>query len=134
MREGSNPADLSVHSKSMKTEYARVFAASAAQKVVNANALQMKTTWTQEDHHKAMAKVLAEVEITPGANPEQVFYDVVSECYNTSAFAQFLEKKFQGTGHFVRRDGKAKTVSGLEAELDAAMREASKPTTATGSA
>lgn len=105
----------------MKTENAKVFAALAAAKVQKANAYGLKTTWSQDDQHKAMAKCLAQADVPPGADPEAVFFEIVADTYNTSAFAQFLEKKFQGTGHFVRRDGKAKTVSALEAELDAAI-------------
>lgn len=106
----------------MKTENAKVFAAAAAAKVQKANALGTKTTWTTEDHLRAMAKCLADAEATEQATEEQ-FYGIISDCYNVSAFAQWLEKKFAGTGHFVRRDGKKQTVSELDALLDAALKE-----------
>jgi hypothetical protein len=110
----------------MKTEYAKVFAALAVEKVNRANAMGTKTTWTTEDHNRALAKCLAEADIPADVKPEAVFYEVIADVSNPSAFGQFLEKKFAGTGHFVRKDGKAKTVSALESELDAAL-AASKP-------
>lgn len=106
----------------MKTENAKVFAAAAALKVQKANALGTKTTWTTEDHLRAMAKCLAEAE--PTEQTEEQYYGIIADCYNVSAFAQWLEKKFAGTGHFVRRDGKKQTVSELDALLDAEMAKA----------
>lgn len=109
----------------MKTEYAKVFAAAAMQKVVKSNEVGTKTTWTTEDHLRALATCLSQKEVPTGdGQPE--FYEVLSDCYNVSAFAQFLEKKFQGTGHFVRRDGKKQTVSELDAMFDAQIAEMGK--------
>jgi hypothetical protein len=106
----------------------KVFAAAVAAKVKKANELGLKTTWSQEDHHRAMAQVLAEADVPPGVDPKQLYFELIQDCYNTSAFGHFLEKKFAGTGHFVRRDGKAKTVSAFEAELAAQMGQATVPT------
>lgn len=106
----------------MNNENAKVFATAAAHKVQKANAIGSKTTWTTEDHLRAMAKCLADAEPKDGVQVEQQYYDIIQDCYNVSAFAQWLEKKFQGTGHFVRKDGKAKTVSALDAELDALLK------------
>lgn len=113
----------------MKTEYAKVFVAVAAGKVIKANGLGTKTTWTTEDHLKAMAQCLAEVDVPAGADPQAIFQDVLSDTYNVSAFAQYLAKKFEGTGHFVRSEKKAKTVNELDAMLDAAL-GAAKPAAA----
>lgn len=105
----------------MKTEYAKVFAASAAQKIVKANALGSKTTWTTEDHLRAMAQCLADAEPMDTMTVPEQFYGIIQDTYNVSAFSQWLEKKFAGTGHFVRRDGKKTTVSELDAMMDAQL-------------
>lgn len=105
----------------MKTEYAKVFVTIAAGKVVKAKELGSHTTWTTEDHLKAMAQCLAEADIPSGADPAAIYRDVLADTYNVSAFAQYLAKKFEGTGHFVRAEKKAKTVNELDAMLDAAL-------------
>lgn len=106
----------------MKTEYAKVFVGVAAGKVIKANGLGTKTTWTTEDHLRAMAKALA-VATDPEHDEAYVtlIQDVLADTYNVSAFAQYLAKKFEGSGHFVRAEKKAKTVNELDAMLDAAL-------------
>ena len=106
----------------MKTEYAKVFVTIAALKVLKANGLGTKTTWTTEDHLKAMAQAIADK--TDSEHDEayvQMIQDVLADTYNVSAFSQYLAKKFDGTGHFVRSEKKAKTVNELDAMLDAAL-------------
>lgn len=106
----------------MKAENAKPFVAIAAAKVAKANALGTKTTWTTEDHLRACAKAIA-----TATDPEHddayvdMIQDVLADTYNVSAFAQYLEKKFEGTGHYVRTAKKAKTVNELDAMLDAAL-------------
>jgi hypothetical protein len=109
----------------MKTEYAKVFVGVAAAKVIKANALGSKTTWTTEDHLKACAESIANA-VDPqwkenDAELSERVRDVLADTYNVSAFAQYLAKKFEGTGHFVRAEKKAKTVNELDAMLDAAL-------------
>lgn len=114
----------------MKAENAKVFTAAAAVKVVKANALGSKTTWTTEDHLRALARCLADAEPSDGMSVEEQFYGIVSDCYNVSGFSQWLEKKFAGTGHYMRRDGKAKTVSELDAQMDAQLAALTAPAAA----
>jgi hypothetical protein len=112
----------------MKTEYARVFAASVVAKVAKANEIGSKTTWSTEDHLRAMATCLAEAEPVDNVTVAEQFYGIIDDTYNVSAFAQWLEKKFAGTGHYVRRDGKkAQTVSELDAMVDAQLAAIGKP-------
>jgi len=109
----------------MKAENAKTFVAQAAAKVIKANAIGSKTTWTTEDHMRACSEAIANV-VDPqwkendGELSERI-RDVLADTYNVSAFTQYLEKKFQGTGHFVRTEKKAKTVNELDAMLDAAL-------------
>lgn len=98
----------------MKTENGKAFIAAAAAKVIKANEMGTKTTWTTEDHLRALAKTLADAE--PKDDLSGQFYDILSDAYNMSAFSQWLEKKFAGTGHYVRKDQKSKTQTPSELE------------------
>lgn len=113
----------------MDAKYIKPFVARVASKVKNADALGTKTTWTTEDHLRSVAEVLAEIDIPDGTNPADAFHAVLSDTYNVSAFAQYLEKKFAGTGHFVRRDGKkVPSTDAFAAALEQQMKPAATPT------
>jgi hypothetical protein len=91
----------------MKQEYANVFAMRAVAKVEKAKGMGSKTTWSTDDHLAAMAECLAKVDVPAGKDAAEVFESVLKETYNVSAFAQYLAKRYDGTGHFVRSEKKA---------------------------
>lgn len=105
----------------MKTENGKAFIRAAGEKIIRADAMGTKTTWTTDDHLKALAKTLADVEPKDGVRVEAQFLEILEDTYNISGFSQWLERKFAAkTGHYVRRDqkGKTQTPSELETMLD----------------
>lgn len=118
-RRGAILPTFALFENPMKTENGKAFVLAAAAKINKANALGTKTTWTTEDHLRALAKTLADAE--PQDDLAAQFYDILADVYNMSAFQQWLEKKFAGSGHFVRRDMKSRTTTSSELEnmLDA---------------
>lgn len=122
MRKPSNSARSSVHSKYMKNETAiKVFASAVKAKVEKADAMGTKTSWTTEDHLRALADTLAQTDVPNGENqPSGVFYEILSDAYNISAFQQALEKipQYAAKGHFQRAEKKgAKSANALYAAL-----------------
>lgn len=96
----------------MKAEYLKVFAPVVHAKMAAADAIGSKTTWTTKDHLTALARLIAQ-------KSEAESLDILTECYNVSAFQQTLAKAYKSTGHF-QRDGKA-NLSSIVAELTAAV-------------
>lgn len=96
----------------MKAEYLKVFAPKVHAKMSAADAIGSKTTWTTRDHLSALAELVA------GKEQAQAL-DILTECYNVSAFQQTLAKAYKTTGHF-QRDGKQQ-LSSIVAELTAAV-------------
>lgn len=84
----------------MKAEYLKEFLPAVNAKVANAEAMGSKTTWTTRDHLATLAKVIA-------GKDENAALDVLTECYNISAFQQTLAKvpSYKAKGHF-QREGK----------------------------
>lgn len=106
-----------VHSKSMKAEYLKVFAPAVHAKMAAADAIGSKTTWTTRDHLGALARLIA-------GKSEVESLDILTECYNVSAFQQTLAKAYKPTGHF-QRDAKT-NLSSVMTELLGAVESASK--------
>lgn len=102
----------------MKAEYLKVFAPVVHAKMSAADAIGSKTTWTTRDHLGALATLIE-------GKDKAAALDVLTECYNVSAFQQTLAKAYKATGHF-QRDGKA-TLSSTIAELQAAVGAQSIP-------
>lgn len=101
----------------MKTEYQQVFSVAVMAKVKAAEAMQSKTSWTTRDHLGVLADLLV------GCTSDKAkINDVLSECYNVSAFAQTLEKveAFKKSGHFQRTGKGTPTLDSLLASLSAA--------------
>lgn len=99
----------------MKAEYQVRFASAVAAKVKSAEAIGSKTSWTTRDHLTVLASLLTQVS-------EAQALDVLTECYNVSAFQQSLAKvpTFKAAGHF-QRDGKGTpSLDSLIAMLDSA--------------
>jgi hypothetical protein len=81
----------------MKAQYEAVFTAAVITKVKAAQEMGIHASWRTQDHLAALADAIA------GCNLEKAgIYDVLTECYNVSAFQQGLAKKFAATGHFQR--------------------------------
>jgi hypothetical protein len=81
----------------MKAQYEAVFTAAVISKVKAAQEMGIHASWRTQDHLAALAETII------GVGPEKPqIYDVLTECYNVSAFQQSLAKKFQATGHFQR--------------------------------
>lgn len=102
----------------MKAEYLKVFAPAVLQKMQAADAIGSKTTWTTRDHLAALSELLAD-------KPKAAAFDILTECYNISAFQQTLAKAYKPTGHFQREAAKglSTVVSELEAAVNAAKVE-----------
>ena len=93
----------------------KVFAGRVASKIKQAEAMGSKTTWTTRDHLDALASLLAEQQ------GKAAILDVLTECYNVSAFTQMLAKEptFKAAGHFQR--GERATLDSTIAQLVAAQ-------------
>lgn len=102
----------------MKAEYQSKFGVAVMAKVKQAEALGSKTTWTTRDHLAVLAELLTNV-------PKEQALDVLTECYNVSAFQQTLAKvpTFKAKGHFQREGAKGLSdiVASLEASASAAQ-------------
>ena len=85
----------------MKAQYEAVFTAAVIAKVKAAQEMGIHASWRTQDHLGTLAEVLAQ-SADIGKGP---FYDILTECYNVSAFQQSLAKKFAATGHFQRTAG-----------------------------
>lgn len=80
----------------MNNQNAKIFTEAVKAKVEKSNSLGTKSSWSTEDHLKAMAQA---VEQDGGVNTLAVLADT----YNISGFQQKLAKAFESTGHFQRR-------------------------------
>lgn len=96
----------------MKTAYEKVFVAHVASKLNKAKELGSKATWTTANHLEALAACICETAVDGIAHREAVL-DVLSECYNVSAYQQMLAKKFEKLGHF-QREGKKSTAAQVD--------------------
>lgn len=108
--------------KVMKNDTAiKVFASAVKAKVERADAMGTKTSWTTEDHLKALAETLAQTDVPTGeGQPAGIFYEILADGYNISAFQQALEKipAYAAKGHFQRTEKKgAKSANALYAAL-----------------
>jgi hypothetical protein len=106
----------------MKNETAiRVFASVVKAKVEKADAMGTKTSWTTEDHLRALAETLAQTDVPSGeGQPSGIFYEILADGYNISAFQQALEKipQFAAKGHFQRTEKKgAKSANAFYEQL-----------------
>lgn len=101
----------------MKTEYQQVFSVAVVAKVKQAEAIGSKTTWTTRDHLAVLTELCANAQ-----GDKAKIADVLTECYNVSAFAQTLEKveAFKKAGHFQRSAKGTPTLDSLLASLNAA--------------
>ena len=88
----------------MNNVNAKIFADAVRAKVRLAEANGTKTSWSTEDHLKAMAKAIEE---DGGVSTLAVLEDT----YNISGFQQKLAKTFESAGHFQRRREKQKKIS-----------------------
>jgi hypothetical protein len=105
----------------MNASNSKIFGEAAVAKMMKANAVGTKTTWTTEDHLRCVAECCEQADIPPDRKPADVFYEIISDCYNVSAFAKWLEGKYGKTGHYIRSEKRGQTVSELDAACDAAM-------------
>lgn len=105
----SNQAPSEVHSKSMKTQYEKVFVAHVGRAIEKAKALGAKATWTTEKHLDALAEAIDVACGPTDGNDEAIAAtrDCLGECYNISAYQQMLAKKFEKLGHFQREGRKS---------------------------
>ena len=85
----------------MKATYEAVFTAAVIAKVKSSQELGIKASWRTQDHLSALADVIIAMEQSESETKACVL-DVLSDCYNVSAFQQSLAKKFAATGHFQR--------------------------------
>lgn len=109
----------------MKTEYQQVFSEAVVAKVKQADAIGSKTSWTTKDHLEALAITLlkfAKSQDSDGKEQKAKVLEILTECYNVSAFAQTLEKveAFKKSGHFQRTGKGTPTLDSLLASLNAA--------------
>lgn len=103
----------------MKAENQKVFAGLVLAKMQKSEAIGSKASWGQQDHLVAMAACLEAADIPSGTLPSVVFREVLADVYNTSAFCQYLEEKFEKSGHFQReKKGKVKSTDSFMEELD----------------
>lgn len=89
----------------MKAQYEAVFTAAVIAKVKAAQEMGIKATWRTQDHLAALADVVLDAlpsEAEDWTKARGITYDVLTECYNVSAFQQSLAKKFAAAGHFQR--------------------------------
>lgn len=112
----------------MKATYEAVFTASVIAKVKSAQELGIKASWRTQDHMLALAqaiegKLAGDADL---AKPTADIVDVLTECYNVSAFQQSLAKKFAATGHFQRtaEKGAKEKVDDLLAQFAATLSKA----------
>lgn len=84
----------------MKAQYEAVFTAAVIAKVKAAQEMGIHASWRTQDHLAALAQVIAD--LSESTDIKAAIYDVLTECYNVSAFQQSLAKKFAATGHFQR--------------------------------
>lgn len=99
------PAPLT--NKNMKAQYEAVFTAAVIAKVKAAQEMGIKASWRTQDHLAALADCITKMHVAAlerqsGENEVGITLDVLTECYNVSAFQQSLAKKFAATGHFQR--------------------------------
>ena len=90
----------------MKAQYEAVFTAAVIAKVKAAQEMGIKATWRTQDHLQALASVIEADESEINSKKAAIF-DILTECYNVSAFQQSLAKKFAATGHFQRTADKS---------------------------
>ncbi len=90
----------------MKAQYETVFSNAVITKVKAAQEMGIKATWRTQDHLSALADAIQQAEASEG-DRKAVVYDVLTDCYNVSAFQQSLAKKFAATGHFQRTADKS---------------------------
>lgn len=98
----------------MKAEYEKIMASAVAAQLKKAAELGIKASWSTQHHLNALATAIAAQIPHDGKTDEESPYraailDVLTECYNVSAFQQMLAKKFAPTGHFQREAKKTAT-------------------------
>ena len=86
----------------MKAQYEAVFTTAVIAKVKAAQEMGIHASWRTQDHLSALADVIISSEPTAKDFEKAAIFDILTECYNVSAFQQSLAKKFAATGHFQR--------------------------------
>ena len=94
----------------MNNQNAKIFTEAVKAKVEKSNSLGTKSSWSTEDHLKAMAQA---VEQDGGVSTLAVLTDT----YNISGFQQKLAKAFEPTGHFQREKQKKISSDDLISQL-----------------
>ncbi len=91
----------------MKATYEAVFTAAVITKVKVAQEMGIHASWRTQDHLAALADCITKMHVAAleqqnGEKEVGITLDVLTECYNVSAFQQRLAKTFAATGHFQR--------------------------------
>ena len=115
----------------MKAQYEAVFTAAVIAKVKAAQEMGIHASWRTQDHLAALADCITKMHVAAlerqsGENEVGITLDVLTECYNVSAFQQSLAKKFAATGHFQRtaEKGAKEKVDDLLAQFAATLSKA----------